>query len=57
VTLQLDHTAGHFVGFTIIVSKLAFTWSVGGFITFLLVNVKSFPQSFRVQLIDLRCSH
>jgi hypothetical protein len=48
VTLQLNHTAGHFVGFTRIVPKLALAWSVGGFVAFLLVNVKSFPQSFRV---------
>jgi hypothetical protein len=57
VTLQLDHTAGHFVGFTRIVPKLALAWSVSGFVAFLLVNVKSFPQSFRVQLINLSCSH
>ncbi len=57
MTLQLHHTAGHFTGFTSIVSKLALARSVGGFVAFLLVDVKSFPQSFCVQLIYLSCSH
>jgi len=57
VTLQLDHTAGHFVGLACIVSKLALARSVSGFVAFLLVDVKSLPQSFRVQLINLSSSH
>lgn len=54
--LQLDHTARRFIGFTSVVSKLALARSVGGFVAFLLVDVKSFPQSFCVQLINLSCS-
>jgi hypothetical protein len=57
VALQLYHTAGHFVAFSCIVAKLAFTRSVGGFVAFLLVNVKPFPQSFCVQLINLSSNH
>lgn len=57
MTLQLDHTAGHFVGLDSIVSKLALARSVSGFVAFLLVDVKSLPQSFRVQLINLSSSH
>lgn len=57
MTFQLHHTARHFLGLNSIVTDLAFTWSISGFVALLLVNVKPFPQCFCVQLINLGSGH
>jgi len=57
VTFQLHHTACRFLDLYSIVSYLAFTRSISGFIALLLVNVKAFPQCFCVKLINLGSGH
>lgn len=57
MTLQLYYIFGHFVSFTSIVSKLTIARSVCSFVAFLLIDIKPFPQSFCIQLINLSSSN
>jgi len=57
MSLQLNYISGDFTAFTKIVSKLALARRVRGFVAFLLVDIKPFPQSFCIQLINLSSSH
>jgi hypothetical protein len=57
MTLQLYYISGHFISFTSIIFKLTLARGVCSFVAFLLIDIKPFPQSFSIQLINLSSSN